>query len=185
MLRLGLTREWGPAYERWDMDVDTQLRRLQETAAATALREDAVLFPWVEAVHVLALSVVLGCVAIIELRLIGLAGRERPVSRVLRDLLPCTWYAFAVALLSGFALFASNAITYAHNDYFLSKLMLLLGVGLNAAFFHAVVERSIKRWDTAARTPLPARLSGLLSLAGWLGVVACGRWVGFSLIPIP
>jgi hypothetical protein len=167
------------------MDVDTLLRGLQETAAATALREDAALFPWVESVHVLALSVVVGCVAIIELRLIGLAGLSRPVSRVLRDLLPCTWSAFAVALLSGFALFASNAITYAHNAFFLGKVALLIGVGLNAFFFHATVERSIQRWDTAARTPLPARLSGLLSLAGWLGVVACGRWVGFTLIPIP
>jgi hypothetical protein len=167
------------------MDVDTVLRALQETATATSLREDAVLFPWIEAVHVLGLSVVLGSVAIIELRLIGLAGLERPVTRVLRDLLPWTWSAFAVAVVSGFALFASNAITYAHNSYFLSKLVLLLGVGLNAAFFHATVERSIGRWDTAARTPLPARLSGLLSLAGWLGIVACGRWVGFTLIPIP
>ncbi len=167
------------------MDIDTLLRALQDTAAATALREDSVLFPWVEAVHVLALSVVVGSVAIIELRLIGLAGLDRPVTRVLRDLLPCTWYAFALAVLSGFALFASNAITYAHNTYFLCKLVLLLGVGLNAAFFHSTVERSIARWDTEARTPLPARLSGLVSLAGWLGVVACGRWIGFTLIPIP
>jgi Ca2+/Na+ antiporter len=167
------------------MILDTLLRALQETSAATALREDANLFPWVEAVHVLALSVVVGSVAIIELRLIGLAGLARPVSRVLGDLLPCAWYAFGVAVLSGFALFASNAITYAHNAYFLSKLVLLTGVGLNALFFHVAVERSIQRWDTAARTPLPARLSGLISLAGWLGVVACGRWIGFTLVPVP
>ena len=165
-------------------DLDSLLRALQDTEAATALREDASLFPWIESVHVLALSVVLGSVAIIELRLLGLAGRKRTVSRVLADLLPCAWISFAVALVSGFALFASNAITYAHNTYFLSKLALLVGVGLNALFFHAAVERSIQRWDTAAQTPLPARLSGLVSLAGWLGVVACGRWVGFTLIPV-
>lgn len=167
------------------MNVDTLLRGLQETAAATALREDASLFPWIEAVHVLALSVVVGSVAIIELRLLGVAGLKRPVSRVLEDLLPCAWVSFAVAVLTGFALFASNALTYAHNSFFLGKLALLLGVGLNALFFHAAVERSIQRWDTASRTPLPARLSGLVSLAGWLGVVTCGRWVGFTLVPIP
>src|SRR3954464_13329302 len=159
------------------MDVEALLRALQDSAAATTLREDASLFPWVEAVHVLALSIVIGCVAIIELRLIGLAGLGRPVSRVLKDLLPYTWSAFGVAVLSGFALFASNAITYAHNAYFLSKLGLLIGVGLNVFFFHTAGERPIQRWDTAARTPLPARLSGLLSLAGCLGIVACGRWV--------
>lgn len=165
-------------------DIDSLLRALQETSAATSLREDASLFPWIEAVHVLALSVVIGSVAIIELRLLGLAGLKRPVTRVLADLLPCAWVSFAVALSTGFALFASNAITYAHNAYFLGKVALLIGVGLNALFFHAAVERSIQRWDTAARTPLPARVSGLLSLAGWLGVVLCGRWVGFTLIPV-
>src|SRR5690349_1817946 len=124
------------------MNVESLLRGLQDTAAATALREDASLFPWIEAVHVLGLSVVVGSVAIIELRLIGLAGLKRPVSRVLADLLPCAWSGFAVAVLSGFALFASNAVTYAHNAYFLGKLVLLIGVGLNALFFHAAVERS-------------------------------------------
>lgn len=167
------------------MDIDSILRGLQDTSAATALREHATLFPWLEAVHVLALSLVVGSVAIIELRLIGLAGLNRPVSRVLADLLPWAWLGFGVAVVSGFGLFASNAITYAHNAYFLSKVVLLVLVGLNALFFHTAVERSIQRWDTSARTPLPARLSGFVSLAGWLGVVACGRWVGFTLVPVP
>ena len=165
--------------------VDELLHSLKDTGFATAIRESGSLFPWLEAVHVLGVTVLIGCVGLLELRLIGVASLNRPVSRVLKDVLPITWGAFAVSVVSGFFLFASNAPTYATNTFFLGKVVLLAGAGLNAFGFHTFVERSIKRWDTAARTPIPARLSGIFSLVMWVGIVACGRWVGFTLVPIP
>jgi hypothetical protein len=136
-------------------------------------------------VHVLAITIVIGTVGIIELRLIGVASLNRPVTRVLKDVLPVTWSAFAVSVVSGFLLFASNAPTYAYNTFFLTKAGLLLLTGLNAFGFHTFVESSIARWDSAARTPIPARVSGVLSLVMWVGIVICGRWVGFTLVPTP
>lgn len=166
-------------------NIDDLLHHLRETGFATAIRENASLFPWIEAIHVLGVTVVIGTVGIIELRLIGLASLNRSVSRVLKDLLPITWSGFAVSVISGFLLFASNAPTYGHNTFFLSKAALLLLAGLNAFGFHTFVERSIARWDSAARTPIPARLSGVFSLVMWVGIVVCGRWVGFTLVPAP
>jgi hypothetical protein len=166
-------------------NIDDLLHQLKETGFATAIRENATLFPWIEAIHVLGVTVVIGTVGIIELRLIGVASLNRSVSRVLKDLLPITWVGFAVSVVSGFLLFASNAPTYGHNTFFLTKAALLFLAGLNAFGFHTFVERSIARWDSAARTPIPARLSGVFSLAMWIGIVICGRWVGFTLVPTP
>jgi len=165
--------------------LDELLHTLKETGFATAIRENGSLFPWLESVHVLGVTALIGCIGLLELRLIGLISLSRPVSRVLKDVLPLTWAAFAVSVVSGFFLFASNAPTYATNAFFLGKVVLLAGAGLNAFGFHAFVERSIAKWDSAARTPLPARLSGVFSLVMWLGIVVCGRWVGFTLVPIP
>jgi hypothetical protein len=165
--------------------LDELLHALKETGFATAIRENGSLFPWIESVHVLGVTVLIGCIGLLELRLIGVASLNRPVSRVLKDVLPITWAAFAVSVISGFFLFASNAPTYATNTFFLGKVVLLAGAGLNAFGFHAFVERSIAKWDSAARTPIPARLSGVFSLVMWLGIVVCGRWVGFTLVPIP
>ncbi len=167
------------------VNIDDLLHQLKETGFATAIRENGSLFPWIESIHVLGVTVVIGTVGLIELRLLGISSRNRPVSRVLKDVLPIVWAAFAVSVISGFLLFASNAPTYAYNTFFLSKAALLLLVGLNAFGFHTFVERSIARWDTAARTPLPARLSGVVSLLAWIGIVICGRWVGFTLVPTP
>jgi len=165
--------------------LDELLHGLKDTGFATAIRENGSLFPWLESIHVLGVTVLIGCIGLLELRLIGVASLNRPVTRVLKDVLPITWAAFAVSVLSGFFLFASNAPTYAANAFFLGKVVLLAGAGLNAFGFHAFVERSIAKWDSAARTPIPARLSGVFSLVMWLGIVVCGRWVGFTLVPTP
>jgi hypothetical protein len=165
--------------------LDELLHWLKDTGFATAIRENGSLFPWLEVIHVLAVTILIGSVGLLELRLIGLTSLNRPVSRVLKDVLPILWSAFAASVVSGFLLFSSNAPTYAENPFFLGKLVLLAAAGLNAFGFHAFVERSIARWDSAARTPLPARLSGIFSLLMWVGIVLCGRWVGFTLIPTP
>ncbi len=165
--------------------LDWLLHWLKETSFATAIRENASLFPWLESVHVLAVAVVIGTIALIELRLIGVTSLNRPVSRVLKDVLPVTWGGFGLATLSGFLLFSSNAPTYAHNTFFLMKAAMLAAAGLNAFAFHTFTARSLPRWDTAASTPVQAKLSGVLSLVMWVGIVACGRWVGFTLVPTP
>jgi hypothetical protein len=166
------------------MDIDTLLRSLESTSIATVVRENESLFPWIESVHVLAITLVVGTIAIIDLRLIGLASRDRPVLRLTGDVLRCTWTAFALAATTGALLFASNAFNYAHNSYFQAKLVFLVLAGINMAIFHLFVGRDIGRWGISPlTTPLRARIAGAISLLIWIGVVAFGRWVGFTLHP--
>ncbi|MET0390032.1 MAG: DUF6644 family protein [Polyangiales bacterium] len=156
-------------------------RWLYDTDLAVAMRENEVLFPWIEAIHVVALTVVLGAIAVLDLRLLGLASRARSLPKLLRDVLPITWAAFVVAAITGVLLFASNAVAYAHNTCFQWKVFLLGLIGLNAAVFHALVEPSLARWDPSRALPTRARLSGALSITLWIGVTALGRWIGFTI----
>lgn len=166
------------------MEFDALLRSLEATSVATAIRENDFLFPWVESVHVLAITLVVGSIAIIDLRLLGLASLDRALTRLTANVLPCTWTAFAVAAISGALLLASNATGYAHNPYFQAKFIFMALAGINMAVFHLIVTRDIVRWDIPPHTtPLQAKIAGAVSLIVWIGVVACGRWVGFTLHP--
>ena len=78
-------------------------------------------------------------------------------------------------------LFASNATTYAYNFYFQGKMVLMGLAGVNMAIFHLFTGRDVEHWGAAARTPLGAKAAGAVSLALWIGVVAFGRKVGFTL----
>jgi len=158
------------------------LERLYETGWAVTLRENGIAFPWVECLHVLAITLVVGSISVVDLRLIGLAWRDRPVRRVLRDVLPVTWTAFGLALISGFLMFASNAPTYARNPFLQLKLCLILVAGVNMSLFNQWARRSLPAWEAAPALPFRAKVAGAVSLISWIGVVAAARWIGFTVL---
>jgi hypothetical protein len=167
------------------MPIDAILRWLEAMPIAQAIAESETMFPWIECVHVLAITMVVGSIAIVDLRLIGFASRSHAVNRLTRDVLPLTWVAFGLAALTGGLLFISKAMTYAHNFFFQGKLLLLVLAGVNMAVFHVMVSRDVERWgNTPHTTPLPAKLAGAFSLCLWVAVVAFGRWIGFTLHPM-
>jgi len=164
------------------MNFATLFQTLEALQLSTAIRENSWLFPLLESIHVIAISLVFGIIALVDLRLLGVALLERTVTRLMSQLLPLAWTAFAVALLTGSTLFASNATAYAHNLFFRMKLVLIVAAGINMLVFHVFGCQNMQAWDAAPRTPWRARTAALISLSIWLSVVACGRWIGFTMI---
>lgn len=161
--------------------LDPYLEQLSSAPFAVAISHGATLFPWLECLHVLAISLVVGTILIVDLRLLGYAAHRRSADRLIVELLPYTWAAFAVAVISGVLMFASNAASYAHNVQFQWKLALILLAGINMAVFHLTAHRRIVDWDERHPPPPAARLAGATSLFLWTGVIFLGRWVGFTL----
>lgn len=152
---------------------------LNGTGLATAVRESEMLFPWTESLHVLALTIVVGSIAIVDLRLLGIASGKRPISKLMKDVLPITWVAFVGALITGLVMFISQAPTYAANFFFQIKMVMLVLVGINVLVFHGMTVRSLAQWDTAKNVPMPVRVAGATSLLLWTCVIVFGRWIGF------
>jgi hypothetical protein len=138
-------------------------------------------FPTIESVHVIAIVTVVGTVAIMDLRLLGLASGSWTVTQMSRDTLRWTWVAFVAAAITGALLFVSKAHIYAIEPWFIGKMILIALAGVNMAIFHVFTWRSVGEWGAGGRSPLPARIAGGLSLALWLLAIFCGRWVGFTL----
>ena len=153
----------------------------EDSGLADNIRENDLLFPLIESVHVVAICLVIGSILVVDLRLLGLASINRSVSRVTSAVLPLTWGAFAVAVASGTLLFISNATKYLGNGYFVAKIVLICAAGLNMVIFHGISARDLPRWENEAPLPLPARLAGGLSILLWVSVVTCGRWIGFTM----
>jgi hypothetical protein len=138
-------------------------------------------FPIIESIHVIALVLVVGTIAVMDLRLLGWASRERPITLMSRETLKLTWGAFAVALVTGLLMFVSKASTYAVNPYFQWKLVLIALAGANMAWFHFSTWKTVTVWDRADTIPMRVKLAGGLSLIFWIGVVFLGRIIGFTL----
>jgi hypothetical protein len=146
-----------------------------------AIAEGDWAFPLIECVHVLAFTIVVGSIAALDLRLLGVTARGVPVSRYSAEILPITWIAFGVAAIAGSLLFISRAETYVVNIAFRVKLLLLVAAGVNMLVFHTMSRKTIRQWDADPVPPPAVRLAGALSLLIWSAVILFGRWVGFTL----
>ena len=161
------------------MALEQALTRLQDLGLPTQIRESDWMFPTIETVHVFALVLVVGTIMTVDLRLLGIANKDRPFSEVASEMLPWTWAAFAVAALAGMLMFSSKALTYYGNIPFRLKMVCLLLAGINMVMFHWLGTRHLEAWDRG-RPPRAAKLAGGASLLLWTAIVAAGRWIGFT-----
>ena len=137
------------------------------------------MFPLLEAIHVLCSSVVVGSVAMMDLRLLGVWQRNRPISELTATALPWTWSGFLLAAMAGGLLFASKAVTYYTDIPFRIKMVCMALAGINMLIFHFFTARTVENWDVG-RPPPSARTAGAASLLLWIVIVAAGRWIGFT-----
>jgi hypothetical protein len=163
------------------MNIDAFLKGLEAFGFAAAIREGEVLFPWLEALHVLALVLVVGSIAMVDLRLLGWASRDRAVRVLAAETLPITWTAFVVAVITGLLMFCAKAMTYGHSIFFLLKMGVLLLAGCNMLYFQHLTFRDVENWGMPEHNPpQAARVAGGLSLVFWVCIVAFGRWIGYT-----
>jgi len=153
---------------------------LQDTSIGTGIRESIWIFPLIETVHLLALAFSVGIIMFVDLRLIGAAMKEQPVSEVFGRLQPMAVKGFVINFLSGMLLFWSEPLKCYHSLYFQIKLVLLFLLGLNAFGFQYFTLPGIAVWDKALVLPLRARMAGWVSLAFWVGVVVMGRAIAYA-----
>ena len=154
-------------------------RWLDHSSWSTTLRENELIFPLVETVHILGLGVSVGLIMWVDLRLLGCIMREKPVSSVIQGLERWAIFGFAIMMLSGSLLFLSEPMKCYTTIAFRIKAVLLVLAGLNVWYFHSRVSKDMGKWDNAAVVPWPARIVGLLSLTLWLSIIVAGRWTAY------
>ena len=152
---------------------------LQRTGWATAIRDSAWLFPIIETLHIFGIISLVGSTSILDLRLMGLTFRDEPVSKLARRFLPWSWFGFIVQVLTGFLMFASEAIKMDGNWAFQIKMVLIVVAGVNAMVFHSLAYQSVDKWDNDPVAPISARIAGSASILLWFGIVALGRWIAY------
>jgi hypothetical protein len=152
---------------------------LYDSPFGTAIRESDNAFSVIESVHVLSITLLVGTISILDLRMLGIILREIPVTRIARSVLPLTWAGFILMVGSGSLLFWAEAAKDYLNPAFRVKLVLLLLVGLNPLIFHTTVYRHVTIWERDHRSPWRARVAACVSLMLWSGIIVAGRAIAY------
>jgi hypothetical protein len=108
---------------------------IYDSHIGTGIRESDYVFSIIESIHVLAITLLVGTIAVLDLRMLGVILRGVSVTRIARTVFPLTWSGFAVMFVSGCFLFWAEAAKNYSNPAFRVKLILLVLVGLNPLFF--------------------------------------------------
>jgi hypothetical protein len=154
---------------------------LEHTHLALAISESTWLFPLIEGSHILALPLSVGMIVIFDLRLLGLAFRGGPASRIMTYVVRWSKIGFAVMFITGGLLFMTQAGKAYGNAFFRTKLIFLVVLGINAAVYQTVFYPRMTQWDADGGTPAGAKLCAGLSLIVWIGVIVCGRTMAYQL----
>ena len=149
---------------------------LESTSLAEAMRERRWLYPIVEIVHILGIIVLVGSAALFDFRLLGLS-RQLSVAQLSRYVLPWARLSVLAIVPAGVLMFVSNAASLSANPVFRLKLILIVLAVLNVLVFHGWTGKSIGDRETAV--PIGAKVSAIVSLIVWVGIISCGRLLAF------
>jgi hypothetical protein len=145
-------------------------RWLGSLPVANAINDSEWLFPVIESVHITGLAILVGTIAIVDFRLLGLTLRDRPASQISADLKIWTWAGIVIMLTTGPLMLSAEPERGYGNPAFAFKMCCL--------FLALVTHFTILR-----RATTPGRSGGkfaaCLSLILWTGVIFGGRAIAF------
>lgn len=150
---------------------------LEGTAIADAIRTSRWMYPAFETAHYIGLSLLVGGIMLIDLRVLGFA-RKLPLKSMI-GLLPFVWVGFIINVTTGSLLFIYGATSFGTNPAFWLKMSFMVVAGLNALAFDLSAKRYRYDWVAADRPPALVKTFATLSFALWLCVVTTGRWMAY------
>lgn len=149
------------------------LQALTGTAIGHAVKTSVWMFPTLETVHFIGLAMLIGGIAGLDLRVLGVA-KQLPVAPLHR-FLPLAIAGFVLNVVSGVLFFLSDPMGYGANPSFRLKMILVVLAGINALVFEFRLAPHLKEWGPGVDAPTQAKVICGLSLFFWAGVIITGR----------
>ena len=158
----------------------TFLEWLNSTPIPSLVLGSAWGFPIVELVHILGMTLIIGGLVILDMRLLGMSRKSLPVKVLMEHILPWLTAGFIISLLSGLTFFASDASRYWANNAFRVKLVLLVFALINFTVFYLRIYRNVSDWNISVRASASARVSAVLSLLMLFSILTAGRLIAYT-----
>jgi len=152
---------------------------LANTPFSQLLQNVAWIIPMVQSVHIVCIAIVMGSIALIDLRLLGVTGHSQAISSMTKRLLPWVWWSLLVLLLTGSLLAIAEPVRSLENPAFQAKMLMVLTAGFLTFYFQGVVRGEEAFWEMTPARRLTAKMTAIVSILLWVGIVFAGRWIAY------
>jgi hypothetical protein len=139
---------------------------------ANPLNSNEWAFPLTECFHIVSSALSIGMIALVDLRLLGLAFKRQTAGQILKDTGLWTLAGLIIVIISGLLIFSSDPIRYLYNTGYRDKMTLLV----LAIIFNYTIHRKVALSNSSG---MAAKLVGVISLLLWISVPFGGIWISF------
>lgn len=152
---------------------------IQSIDFLTALRESALVYPFVLGAHLACIAVFGGMILMTDLRLLGVTYKSYTITEVVTSLRPWKRLGGVIMITMGLLLASSEAEKYTPNPYFWTKMTILALIGVHALIFRPIVYNKTEELDRSPVIPTKAKLAASFSLILWSGMFIMGRLIAY------
>ena len=135
------------------------------------------LWPVLEIAHFLGLTLLIGGLIIIDLRMLGFFQNIN--LQATHRIIPIVIMGFSLNLVTGVLFFCGDPMRYSVNIGFQIKMVLILIAGLNAAVYHLKSKDLLRSAKPSSSQDYRMRLVASISLSSWCGVLLLGRLIPY------
>ena len=136
--------------------------------------------PIIQTIHILAIAMAFGSVLMINLRILGVTGKERTMTQTVRRFVPWIWWTLLVLILSGIGMIIGEPVRELVNPFFWVKMGLVITMVLVSLWFQSTVQRNMATWEMthSGRVAVRVAASGIILL--WCTIMFAGRWIAYA-----
>jgi hypothetical protein len=137
---------------------------LEQSTWVKTLAETGWMYATVSVIHYLTMFWFIGSMAVVDLRVMGVAARKRNLTELAGQIFPWAWTGLVLAVVSGFLMFATDAGDWAPDRIFHVKL----GMIVISIVFAILVQRGAPKWAIAPEIPTSGKVIAAISLLLWI-----------------
>ena len=152
---------------------------LADTPVSTAINQNSWATPITESVHILAIAAAFGAAMMINLRILGVAGRRQTMLQVEERFAPWIWWSLLFLVISGVIFVIAEPAREILSGWFWTKMGLIVLVALANLWFQSSVRHGSALWEPGHETAAMRIGAGVL-IALWLVIIIFGRLIAYT-----
>ncbi len=160
-----------PAFSEW----------LATTGPSQLIQNVSWIIPTTQTLHIICISILVGAIGMVDLRILGLAMRSQSTSSLSRRLLPFVWAPLPILLITGAILAIGEPARSLENLAFQVKMLLLLAAIAVTLLFQTAIKKDEAFWELTPARRTWAKLLAVLSMAIWIAIIFAGRYIAYMV----
>ena len=140
------------------------------------------MIPTIQSIHIAGIGIVLASVFMMDLRILGLAGKDQTLRQTTTRFAPWLMWALVALLITGVLMVIGEPVRELVTVSFWLKMFLIAVGTLVAAVFLKMLKRNDQHWEDAMTKRLSVKLMAIFTFLVWLAVIVLGRLIAYDHI---